>query len=134
MAMARDGLLPSLFSEVNKKSQVPVKATVVTGACAALLSFFMDVSQLAGMVSVGTLLAFTIVAVSILILRFVPPDEVPLPSALHESVSSHYGGRVSSDFGENGKEIEGTSSSSDLEGSPEFPLIKKETDQGSDDL
>lgn len=36
-------------------------------------------------VSVGTLLAFTIVAVSILILRYVPPDEVPLPSSLHAS-------------------------------------------------
>jgi solute carrier family 7 (cationic amino acid transporter), member 1 len=36
-------------------------------------------------VSVGTLLAFTIVAVSILILRYVPPDEVPLPSSLQAS-------------------------------------------------
>lgn len=36
-------------------------------------------------VSVGTLLAFTIVAVSILILRYIPPDEVPLPSSLQET-------------------------------------------------
>lgn len=36
-------------------------------------------------VSVGTLLAFTIVAVSILILRYVPPDEVPLPPSMQES-------------------------------------------------
>jgi len=36
-------------------------------------------------VSVGTLLAFTIVAVSILILRYVPPDEVPLPPSMRES-------------------------------------------------
>uniref|UniRef100_K3Z4R5 Cationic amino acid transporter C-terminal domain-containing protein n=1 Tax=Setaria italica TaxID=4555 RepID=K3Z4R5_SETIT len=85
MAMARDGLLPSFFSDVHKTTQVPVKSTIVTGICAASLAFFMDVSQLAGMVSVGTLLAFTIVAVSILILRYVPPDEVPLPSSLHSS-------------------------------------------------
>jgi cationic amino acid transporter 1 len=85
MAMARDGLLPSFFCDVNKKTQVPVKSTIVTGICAATLAFFMDVSQLAGMVSVGTLLAFTIVAVSILILRYVPPDEVPLPSSLQAS-------------------------------------------------
>jgi len=51
MAMARDGLLPSFFSDVNKKSQVPIKSTVTTGIVAALLAFFMDVSQLAGMVS-----------------------------------------------------------------------------------
>ncbi|CAN6298396.1 unnamed protein product [Urochloa humidicola] len=62
MAMARDGLLPSFFSDVNKQTQVPVKSTIVTGICAAALAFAMDVSQLAGMVSVGTLLAFTIVA------------------------------------------------------------------------
>ncbi|XP_042392694.1 cationic amino acid transporter 2, vacuolar-like isoform X3 [Zingiber officinale] len=74
MAMARDGLLPSFFSDVNERTQVPVKSTIVTGIFAASLAFFMDVSQLAGMVSVGTLLAFTIVAVSILILRYVPPN------------------------------------------------------------
>ena len=51
MAMARDGLLPSLFSDVNKRTQVPVKSTLATGIVAAILSFVMDVSQLAGMVS-----------------------------------------------------------------------------------
>ncbi|KAF5186237.1 Cationic amino acid transporter 2, vacuolar [Thalictrum thalictroides] len=88
LAMARDGLLPEFFSDVNRRTQVPVKGTIVTGTCAALLTFFMDVSQLAGMVSVGTLLAFTIVAVSILILRYIPPDQVPLPPSLQESVDS----------------------------------------------
>ncbi|KAJ3685905.1 hypothetical protein LUZ61_015069 [Rhynchospora tenuis] len=88
MAMARDGLLPPFFSDINRKTQVPVKSTILTGICAATLAFFMDVSQLAGMVSVGTLLAFTIVAVSILILRYVPPNEVPMPSSLRESIDS----------------------------------------------
>ncbi|KAL9247460.1 hypothetical protein vseg_020890 [Gypsophila vaccaria] len=86
MAMARDGLLPSFFSDVSKKTQVPVKSTITTGIVAALLAFFMDVSQLAGMVSVGTLLAFTMVAVSLLIVRYVPPNKVPLPSSLQESI------------------------------------------------
>ncbi|CAE5960499.1 unnamed protein product [Arabidopsis arenosa] len=75
-------------SDVNKRTQVPVKATVATGLCAATLAFFMDVSQLAGMVSVGTLLAFTMVAISVLILRYVPPDEQPLPSSLQERIDS----------------------------------------------
>nr|AAN17434.1 Unknown protein [Arabidopsis thaliana] len=88
MAMARDGLLPSIFSDINKRTQVPVKATVATGLCAATLAFIMDVSQLAGMVSVGTLLAFTMVAISVLILRYVPPDEQPLPSSLQERIDS----------------------------------------------
>ncbi|KAK9671339.1 hypothetical protein RND81_12G023200 [Saponaria officinalis] len=101
MAMARDGLLPSFFSDVSKKTQVPVKSTIATGIVAALLAFFMDVSQLAGMVSVGTLLAFTMVALSLLVIRYVPPDEVPLPSSLQESihaVSLKYSG-VPKDFG-----------------------------------
>lgn len=85
MAMARDGLLPSFFSDVNPRTQVPVKSTIATGLFAAVLALFMDVSQLAGMVSVGTLLAFTMVAISVLIIRYVPPDEVPIPSSLQES-------------------------------------------------
>jgi len=50
MAMARDGLLPPLFSAVNRQTQVPILSTILTGTCAAILAFFMDVSQLAGMV------------------------------------------------------------------------------------
>ncbi|KAK4415359.1 Cationic amino acid transporter 2, vacuolar [Sesamum alatum] len=88
MAMARDGLLPSFFSEVNKRTQVPIKSTLVTGLLSAGLAFFMDVEQLSGMVSVGTLLAFTMVAISVLILRYVPPDEVPLPPSFQEAIDS----------------------------------------------
>ncbi|XAR69499.1 hypothetical protein NMG60_11001107 [Bertholletia excelsa] len=102
MAMARDGLLPTFFSDVNARTQVPVKSTLLTGIIAAILAFFMDVAQLAGMVSVGTLLAFTMVAISVLILRYVPPDEMPLPSSLQESIDS-----VSSRYSGSGKDIEG---------------------------
>ncbi|KAI6673586.1 hypothetical protein NL676_001492 [Syzygium grande] len=102
MAMARDGLLPSFFADINRHTQVPVNSTVVTGVLAAALAFFMDVSQLAAMVSVGTLLAFTTVAVSVLILRYVPPDEVPLTSGLQESIGS-----VSSQFN---NDLKGTAS------------------------
>ncbi|CAD5333246.1 unnamed protein product [Arabidopsis thaliana] len=97
MAMARDGLLPSYFSYVNQRTQVPINGTITTGVCAAILAFFMDVSQLAGMVSVGTLVAFTMVAISLLIVRYVvPPDEVPLPSSLQENSSSHLGTSIRS--------------------------------------
>ncbi|MED6221088.1 Carnitine O-acetyltransferase mitochondrial [Stylosanthes scabra] len=88
MAMARDGLLPSFFSDINKRTQVPVKSTIVTGLVAGILAFTMEVSELAGMVSVGTLLAFTIVAISVLILRYIPPDDVPLPDSLQEPILS----------------------------------------------
>ncbi|KAF8074298.1 hypothetical protein N665_1115s0014 [Sinapis alba] len=81
MAMARDGLLPAFFAEINPQTQVPVKNTIVIGVLAASLAFFMDVSQLSEMVSVGTLMAFTAVAACVLVLRYVPPDGVPLPSS-----------------------------------------------------
>jgi cationic amino acid transporter 1 len=74
MAMARDGLLPHFFSTVHPITAVPVNSTVITGVVAAAMAFFMNVDQLSGMVSVGTLMAFTIVAVSLLILRYLPPN------------------------------------------------------------
>ncbi|KAI3955426.1 hypothetical protein MKW98_018527 [Papaver atlanticum] len=142
MAMARDGLLPSFFSDVNKRTQVPVKSTIVTGICAALLSFFMDVSQLAGMVSVGTLLAFTIVAISILILRYVPPDEVPLSSSLHETIDS-----VSTQYSYTTPEIDGSNTKDpvistknskyfqpEAETSIGYPLIVKDIECSHDKL
>ncbi|KAL6643197.1 hypothetical protein ACP70R_021378 [Stipagrostis hirtigluma subsp. patula] len=86
MAMARDGLLPPLFSAVGQQTQVPTLSTILTGTCAAILAFFMDVSQLAGMVSVGTLLAFTTVAISVLIVRYAPPSEMPMEVALAGSL------------------------------------------------
>ncbi|KAJ0237152.1 Cationic amino acid transporter 4 [Hirschfeldia incana] len=81
MAMARDGLLPAFFAEIDPRTQVPVKNTIVIGVLAASLAFFMDVSQLSEMVSVGTLMAFTAVAICVLVLRYVPPNGVPLPSS-----------------------------------------------------
>ncbi|KAJ0616480.1 putative amino acid/polyamine transporter I, cationic amino acid transporter [Helianthus annuus] len=93
MAMARDGLLPSFFSDINKTTHVPVKSTIATGVFIASLAFSMNVDQLAGMVSVGTLLAFTAVAVSILILRYIPPDITIIQSPDTESADL-----VSSEF------------------------------------
>lgn len=130
MAMARDGLLPSFFSEVSKKTQVPVKSTVTTGFVAALLAFFMDVSQLAGMVSVGTLLAFTMVAISLLIIRYVPPDVVPLPSSLQDSVYAvtlRYG--FTPDFGTSKETAKPLLDKVTVEVS--FPVLVKQVAEGS---
>ncbi|XP_024969714.1 cationic amino acid transporter 2, vacuolar-like [Cynara cardunculus var. scolymus] len=136
MAMARDGLLPPFFSEVNKSTQVPVKSTILTGLIAATLAFTMDVEQLAGMVSVGTLLAFTMVGISVLILRYVPPDEVPLPSSLQaaiDSVSLRYSNNIHTEETdvETSKDQSGVSGEkSELlprkgEASSKYPLIAK---------
>lgn len=55
MSMARDGLLPPFCADINKKTQVPVKGTIATGTVAAGLAFSMEVSELAGMVSLQLL-------------------------------------------------------------------------------
>lgn len=131
MAMSRDGLLPPFFSDINIRTQVPIKSTIITGICSAILAFFMDVSQLAGMVSVGTLFAFTIVAISILILRYIPPEMVPLPSSLHESIHSvnlRYSSQdtdvgSAEDISEEKKEDQQSVS---VDPSAEYPLIVKE--------
>ncbi|KAG0606039.1 hypothetical protein M758_9G108400 [Ceratodon purpureus] len=79
MAMARDGLLPPFFSSVHRKTAVPVNGTVLAGFVAAAMAFMMDVDQLSGMVSVGTLSAFTIVSICLLVLRYVPPLDASKP-------------------------------------------------------
>ncbi|CAI8613661.1 unnamed protein product [Vicia faba] len=86
MAIARDGLLPPFFCDINKHTLVPLKGTLITGLAIAVLAFFMEVSELAGMVSVGTLLAFTMVAISVLILRYIPPNKFPAPPSLQDSI------------------------------------------------
>lgn len=87
MAMARDGLLPYFFLHVNTWTMVPINSTIVSGVVAMLLAFFMNVDQLSGMVSVGTLLAFAVVSASILILRFVPPVDI-LTSSTYSASSN----------------------------------------------
>ncbi|KAI4301022.1 hypothetical protein L6164_034341 [Bauhinia variegata] len=139
MAMARDGLLPPFFSDIHKSTQIPVKSTIATGLVAAVLAFFMDVSQLAGMVSVGTLLAFTMVAISVLILRYIPPDEVPLPPSLQESIHSvsiRYGGSndekdVKDAVGNVGTSGGAKPSVAEEDISLEYPLIPKNPTVGN---
>ncbi|KAF3441210.1 hypothetical protein FNV43_RR15123 [Rhamnella rubrinervis] len=136
MAMARDGLLPSFFSDVNKHTQIPLKSTMATGICAAILAFSMEVSQLAGMVSVGTLLAFTMVAISVLILRYVPPNEVPMPSSLQETIDS-FSLQYGSSKKMNGEDFEDSDKDSskpligDVVVSVEIPLLAKRLPLGN---
>jgi APA family basic amino acid/polyamine antiporter len=77
-SMSIDGLLPPIFSRVHPRFRTPHITTMVTGAVAALLGGLFPIGALGEMVSIGTLLAFTIVCVSILVLRKTQPD-IPRP-------------------------------------------------------
>ncbi len=72
-SMAMDGLLPPVFSKVHHKFRTPYITTMATGAVAALLGGLFPIGALGEMVSIGTLLAFAIVCVSIIVLRRTHP-------------------------------------------------------------
>lgn len=73
-AMARDGLLSSLFSNVHPKTQTPVKNTVICGLIMAVMAGFIPLNALAELVNIGTLAAFVLVCVGVIVLRKTHPD------------------------------------------------------------
>ncbi|ACC98610.1 High-affinity basic amino acid transporter [Elusimicrobium minutum Pei191] len=73
-SMAHDGLLPKFFSAINKKYQTPSNATFVTCLLASLIAGFLPINVLGEMVSIGTLAAFVIVCISIIVLRKTRPE------------------------------------------------------------
>jgi APA family basic amino acid/polyamine antiporter len=72
--MARDGLLPKVFSKVHPKFKTPAINTVVVGIVVAAAAGFFDINVLGDMTSVGTLAAFAIVCLSVIWLRQTHPE------------------------------------------------------------
>jgi APA family basic amino acid/polyamine antiporter len=72
-AMARDGLLPARLAELHHAHGTPYFATILTGSFGAAMAAVFPIGVLGEMVSIGTLLAFTIVCVGVLVLRRADP-------------------------------------------------------------
>ncbi|MCJ2058807.1 amino acid permease, partial [Methylobacterium sp. J-048] len=73
-AIARDGLLPPLFCRVDPATRAPVASQVVIGLFTAALAGLVPIDILGELVSIGTLLAFSLVCGLVLILRRTEPD------------------------------------------------------------
>ncbi|MFN8575880.1 MAG: amino acid permease [Candidatus Sericytochromatia bacterium] len=75
-AMAKDGLLPKMFSYVHPTFKTPTKTTILTGVLVAFVAAFTPIDDIAKMVNIGTLLAFVMVCASVWIMRYKEPDRV----------------------------------------------------------
>jgi basic amino acid/polyamine antiporter, APA family len=75
LAMARDGLLPhNVFGVVHERFRTPFRSTLLTGFFIIIVAGFLPIRMLEEMVSIGTLLAFVMVCLSVLMLRITRPD------------------------------------------------------------
>jgi APA family basic amino acid/polyamine antiporter len=72
--MAHDGLLPKACAKVHPKYKTPYVTTIFTGVFAGLVAGLFPIGLLGELVSIGTLFAFAIVCLGVLVLRFVQPD------------------------------------------------------------
>lgn len=73
-SMSNDGLLPKFFSDIHPKFRTPWKTNIFFMVFVSLFAGFVPVSDLGHMVSIGTLLAFSLVCIGILIMRKKMPD------------------------------------------------------------
>lgn len=73
-AIARDGLLPEYFSVLHAKTQTPMRIIVLCGIWIGAISALFPINLLTELVNIGTLVAFTLVCLGVLILRHTRPD------------------------------------------------------------
>src|SRR5213594_2685936 len=73
-AMARDGLLPRWAAKVSGKARVPHVTTVLTGVFVAVWSLIGDAGETYDLTNIGTLFAFMLVSIGVLVLRYKDPE------------------------------------------------------------
>ncbi len=77
-SMSKDGLLPTWAAKIHPRFRTPYITTIITGAIVALMAGFVRIDILGELVSIGTLFAFVIVSLGVIIMRYTHPD-LPRP-------------------------------------------------------
>jgi APA family basic amino acid/polyamine antiporter len=72
--MCRDGLLPTGLARINPRTRTPVLITVGFGVLIAILAALVPLAEIVKLVSIGTLFAFVIVNIGVIVLRRTRPD------------------------------------------------------------
>lgn len=78
LSMSKDGLLPAWAGRVHPRYHTPHISTIVTGVVVAIAAGLTPIGTLGALVSIGTLMAFVIVSIGIIVLRRTRPD-LPRP-------------------------------------------------------
>jgi APA family basic amino acid/polyamine antiporter len=73
-AMSRDGLLPTVFSHIHPKFRTPAVATWVAGFVVGIPAGLLDIGTVSNLSNIGTLFAFVLVAIAVIVLRYREPE------------------------------------------------------------
>ncbi|NJP92951.1 amino acid permease [Nonomuraea sp. FMUSA5-5] len=73
-SMSRDGLLPAWFARLHPVRRVPTRVTWIVGVASALIAGFLPIKEAAELTNIGILLAFVVVCVAVIVLRYRQPD------------------------------------------------------------
>jgi len=73
-AMSRDGLLPSIFSKIHAQFRTPAVSTWVAGFVVGIPAGLLDIGTVSDLSNIGTLFAFVLVSIGVIVLRYREPD------------------------------------------------------------
>ena len=72
-SMARDGLLPPFIAKIHPKYKTPYVGTIITGIFVAVFAAFANIAEVVDLTNIGTLFAFVLVSLGIIVLRYKDP-------------------------------------------------------------